>query len=170
MFHRFMIACWGLFALAVFASASGWGINKYSYAQIMQIRDYYSAVYQQQGRVETDSDWNEAEDIERQLEAMELLSYYRLISFGFEEISSGDDVNGSDWRQIVDNDTGKVLSEVVDDLKSATKRLKAVQRYRNRQQIAASTLSKAGPSALVLLLWNIILHTVHWIWMGRKTG
>ena len=26
----------------------------------------------------------------------------------------------------------------------------------------------AGIVAFVILLWNIIWHTAHWIWMGRK--
>ena len=168
MFRRFMIVCWGLFALAVFASASGWGIYKYSYAQIMHIRDYYSGVWQQQGRMETDSDWNDPATIEKRLKVMELLSYTHLKDFGFEEIPSENEVEDSDWRQIVDNNTGRTLREVVDDLESATKRLKAVQRYRDRQRLGVSALSIAGPSALVLLLWNIILQTGHWIWMGRK--
>lgn len=39
MFRRFMIVCWVLFGLAIVTSAAGWGIYKYSYTQILTIRD-----------------------------------------------------------------------------------------------------------------------------------
>ena len=40
----------------------------------------------------------------------------------------------------------------------------------NQEENFAITGIIAATLAGIILLWNIILYTGHWIWMGRKTG
>ena len=42
------------------------------------------------------------------------------------------------------------------------------QSYASRKETYAITGIVAAALAGIILLWNIIWHTAHWVWMGRK--
>ena len=70
--------------------------------------------------------------------------------------------------ELDDPDVGKTKSELVADLDVIKAQLNEVRRYRQRHSAADVTAIVAGLMGLVILLWNVIWHTGHWIWMGRK--
>ncbi len=44
------------------------------------------------------------------------------------------------------------------------------RRYLNRREVFSITAFIGGAIAVLVLLWNIIWHAGHWIWMGRRTN
>ena len=55
-------------------------------------------------------------------------------------------------------------------VESGENRYAVLERIHLRKEGFGSTGILGALAAGLILLWNIILHTGHWIWMGRKIG
>jgi len=159
-----MIVCWVLFGLTAVTTAVGWGIKNFSYGQIMSIRDNGAIVDN-----ELKADWGKPLTIENRLRAMQLVNERRIQIL--DERTGQYAIIGAPVPQgfeLDDPDVGKTKSELVSDLDVIKAQLNEVRRYRQRYSAADVTAIVAGLMGLVILLWNIIWHTSHWVWMGRK--
>lgn len=176
MFPRFMVVCWVFFAIpaAVFLISSG--LLRYHNEEIRNLRvdvlteagsspfeiqsDLRNAVvemlqYAERRAVSEGGEWEEYRPSEIRSAAIAELTKRNIEMERTFKINFPSDLTEIDFRTKYDK--YKSDSEV------------ASQHY-----VAAISLREwhlmSKYLAVVALIWNVIWHTGHWIWMGRKTG
>lgn len=153
MFRRFMIVCWALFSLGVFTGAVGlWGYKTYD-NKIMDLRfDSWieSGVDSAYGiKQELRQDIKELNDILARAQNTES----ETLKFGDDEVP----------RELFIQKTQAVIDR-------ATSQLDTVSTYSETAQLFFIVAAIGGSLAFLMLLWNVIWHVGHWIWMGRESA
>jgi hypothetical protein len=147
MFRRFMIVCWVLFGLSVAATTALYAAHYSAYQDFLQAVDERDAILERgtararaekETRAEVDGPWKD------------------YAGDTVENGSTGD----APWEDdpIIADDEAKALDVL--DLRIDSS-MRVMESY-------TSDIGNAMSISALILLWNIIWHVGHWIWMGRE--
>jgi len=159
VFRQFMMVCWVLFALSGLAGVAGWIGNSIYASRILDIRPYGMVL----GGV------TDPYTILNELRRSERRAFHRLVEErnGAKKLPEGNVVEQRyefDTAPAMDVEARERIFENVAELHARASEYYSFIQGFTRLGIVGSML------AAILALWNIIWHTGHWVWMGRKTA
>lgn len=135
MFRRFMIVCWGLFAISATCGAICWGIYGYYESQW----DSYTS------------------ELAEVTAATKIKSSYDASIV--EELIQ--DLEDQEQKQRMLNELKK--------FRAIEENLPAAPDIDYQIRLYEGLAFYGGTIAAIIVLWNVIWHVGHWIWMGRKS-
>ena len=163
MFRRFMTACWVLFALAAILAIGSGVAYKIAENQLLSLR------------TETMVD-------DRMESGHEIESGLRHIANGYDETIEyrkahenipigASEAEAMLIRLQAPHDYSNLSDEQLQAKSRSTHENALLANTQNaRKRIAENAFFFASILATLILLWNLIWHTGHWIWMGRRVG
>jgi len=163
MFRKFMIVCWVLFGLFVMGAA----INGYFYIQYgNQVLELRNQNMIDKGIIDPAKIRNAFYSIATEYELT--LSWRRKVASASDVL---DEIAASESKPVyADSYTDLSDTELSLAKLEARKTALAAQQLFSRRWDAELKIYMASLNAAMMLLWNGLWHTGHWVWKRRKVG
>ncbi len=161
MFRKFMIVCWVLFGLFVMGAA----INGYSYIQYgNQVLDLRNQNMIDKGIIDPDKIRNAFYSIATEYELT--LSWRKKVASASDVL---DEIAAAESKPVyADLYTGLSDTELSLAELEAREAASAAQQLFSRRWDAEILIYMASLNAAMILVWNVLWHTGHWVWKRRK--